>query len=433
MVGVMGNLMNGANCSMVQLALTSPIVADLENRPPLDLSVVVDTSGSMDTDGKIDFVRDGLGMLIDGLKDGDRFALITYSNDAQVVMPMDDVIGNRAAMRTAVSGLIANGGTNIYSGLQSGYQEVLQDYDSSRQNRVILLSDGQATSGITDTQSIIDMSRGLNSDGVGLTTVGLGTGFNVELMRDLALQADGNFYFLEDSGAVEEVFTEELSYFTVPIAFDLKMAVQSGPYYAFGEAHGTSFWENDNNGGSLDVPSVFIAHRESASDVTDSGGRRGGGSALLLEFMPTVFKDDGSGATNALIATVDVEFREPGTNEIVTDTVEVNYPRPAWVTEDAGYWDGPSTPVVQKSFVMLNAFVGMRNAVEEFHQAPLESTEAVAGLEALILAMEDYNEEIGDEDITADIALIRDLIDLMIVQGTPPPVIIPVDDPWPSD
>jgi hypothetical protein len=60
MLGVLGNLMNGQNCTMLQLGLNSPIAADASERPPLNLAVVVDVSGSMNTDGKIDFVRAGL-------------------------------------------------------------------------------------------------------------------------------------------------------------------------------------------------------------------------------------------------------------------------------------------------------------------------------------------------------------------------------------
>src|SRR5688572_9668230 len=119
-----------------------------------------------------------------------------------------------------------------------------------------MLSDGQPTAGIVDSASILAMSRAHNSDGIGLTTIGLGTDFNAALMRDLALQADGNFYFLEDSAAVGEVFTEELSYFTVPVAFDLRLRLTAGAAYAFGRAYGSPFWANAAGGGELVIPSV---------------------------------------------------------------------------------------------------------------------------------------------------------------------------------
>lgn len=433
MLGVMGNLLTGANCTMLQLGLNSPIAADPTNRPPLSLSVVVDVSGSMQDGGKIDFVRDGLELLIDELVDGDKFSLVTYSDVAQVDFPMAEIINNRTELREMVRGLSAGGGTNLYEGLQLGYREVQANYESDRQNRVILLSDGQPTAGIVDTPSIIEMSRGFNSDGVGLTSIGLGTDFNIELMRDLALQADGNFYFLEDAGAVDEVFTEELSFFTVPIAFDLKLDVQAGELYTFGRAVGSPLWEDTDNGGRLDVPSVFIAHRQSADDVTDQGGRRGGGSALLLELMPRLTEDDGSGITDADVAVIDVEFREPGTNETVQDQVVVNFPQAPWITPEEGLFVSDDVSIVQKSFVMLNIFVGMEGAIAAFHEDG-DATTAIARMDRLIAAVEDYNEEVQDTDMDYDLELLNQLRSVLIANGIAEPVNPEIpENPWPAD
>lgn len=82
---------------------------------------------------------------------------------------------------------------------------------------------------------------------------------------------------------------------------------------------------------------------------------------------------------------------------------------------------------------MLNAFVGMRNAADEFHQDPASAGDSISELRALLAAMEDYNEEIEDEDITADIELIAELIRVMLSQGAPDPDIVDVEDPWPCD
>jgi Ca-activated chloride channel family protein len=439
MLAVMGNLLDGSNCTMLQLGLNSPIAADADNRPPLSLAVVVDTSGSMAQESKIDFVRNGLGIMIDGLKDEDRFSLVTYDSEAVTVVPMTDVSGNRVMLRDAVLSLVADGSTNLFDGLDQGYREVYANYDSARQNRVILLSDGNPTVGITDAPSIIEMSRDFNSQGVGLTSIGLGTDFNVALMRDLALQADGNYYFLENAGAVSEVFDEELSFFTVPIAFDLSLSVTAGADYEFGRAVGSPLWENDNNGGHLEVPSVFIAHRESADDVTEDGGRRGGGSALLIELMPRLLEADDPEATEAEVATVEVSFREPGSEELVSDTLFVNYPHAAWELLETGYFANINTQstdvsVVQKSFVMLNLYAGIEGAVSSFHENGLDPTQSIADLEALLAAVRDYNEEVQDTDIDYDIALVEQLISVMVQNNVPEPTDVQIpEDPWPSD
>lgn len=432
MLAVMGNLMNGNNCTMLQLGLNSPIVADPENRPPLNLTVVVDVSGSMATENKIEFVRDGLELLIDGMRDGDKFGLVTYSDAAEVRFAMDAVELNRAAVRTQVEQLVADGATNLYDGLELGYQEAQNNYEVARQNRVIVLSDGEPTSGITDSASILEMSKAYNSDGIGLTSIGLGTSFNAALMRDLSLQADGNFYFLEDSGAVSEVFTEELSYFTVPVALNLELTLTAGDAYDFGAAHGTPFWKDTDEGGSLNVPSVFLAHRESADDITDDGGRRGGGSALLIELMPKAVDDDGSGVSQAEVATIDIAFDDPILGERVTDRVVVDYPHAPWELVPAGYFRSDDIAVVQKSFVMLNLYVGIEEACRSFHEFG-DTTENVSILRRLVAAVQDYNEEVEDADIEYDLELVEQLIDVIEQHGEPvaPPEI--PQDPWPAD
>ena len=436
MLGVMANVMDGEPMTMLQLGLNSPIVAaDLE-RPPLTLAVVIDVSGSMRSDGKIGFVRTGLRQMINELYDDDQVALIAYESDVRVLAPMQTLADNRNALQNIVNDLAADGGTNLYAGLERGYQEVFAHYDSGRQNRVILLSDGEPTAGITDADSILELSRRYNSDGVGLTTVGLGSAFNYQLMRGLAEQGDGNFYFVEDAGAVEEVFTEELSYFTFPIAFDLHLQLQAGQDFTFGRAYGSSFWTDTPTGGELDVPSVFLAHRESHDDVhenPDGGdGRRGGGSALLVQLIPR--EDDGSDPESAQVATVDVSFREPGSDEIVEDSVRVNYPEAPWLMRPQGFFENTT---VEKSFVMLNIFQALARACDLVHQdhAP---DRAVGLLTRVIAAVADYeltaNNGEGDVDMQFDIELMVQLRDVILGQGGQEPDNLDVpEDPWPAN
>lgn len=436
MLAVLSNLINGNNCTMVQLGLNSPLVADPANRPPLDLTVVVDVSGSMDEDGKITFVRQGLDILVDAMRDEDRLALVTYSNGADVAMPLTSVSLNRRRMRDAVARLDAGGGTNLYDGLRAGYELALAGYDSGRQTRVILLSDGQPTVGITSVDSILAMSGSYNRQGIGITSIGLGTSFDIDLMRGIAEQGDGNFYFLENSGAVEEVFEEEISYFTVPVAYDLVLELAEGSDYEIGAVHGSRMWAATSEGGRLEIPSVFLAHRVSHDDVHEGGGRRGGGSALMIELMPKLDGDDGSGLSRGDVGTATLRFREPGTDRIVTQIVPIEYPFAPWILLDRGHFDAPGdrTDIIQKSFVMLNIFVAMKMATQAFYQRG-DAVSEIEIIENLIVAVEDYNEEIGDVDMEYDLALLRQLVQVLLDNGAVPlpPEWEPPADPWPAD
>lgn len=431
MLGVMGNLINGNNCTLLQLGLNSPLVARPDQRPPLNLVVVVDVSGSMSADGKIDFVRQGLSQMVNELNDDDQLALVAYSTAAELRAPLQPLRGRRNELQRLIVDLRPGGSTNIYAGLEEGYREALRHYDSGRQNRLIMLSDGQATAGRTDDASILELSRLYNSEGVGLTTVGLGTDFNLRLMRGLAEQGDGNFYFVEHAAAVEEVFTEELSYFTVPVAFDLELTMREGSDYRYLRAYGSSLWEDTAEGGRLQVPSVFLAHRVRHDDVGPGNGRRGGGSALLVELMPDVAEQREPGESR--VATVDVRFREPGTDRIVEQTVHVTYPELAGVLRPAGFFDNP---IVTKSFVMLNIYVALEMSVEAFHRGNPEF--AVGLLQRLIAAVADYEDSAnggeGDVDMQLDIELMQQLINVMLAQGATEPEEPDIpEDPWPAD
>jgi Ca-activated chloride channel family protein len=294
---------------------------------------------------------------------------------------------------------------------------------------VILLSDGNPTAGVIATDSILSDSRAYNSDGIGLTTVGLGADFNIALMRGLAQQADGNFYFLEDAGAVGEVFEEELSFFVVPVAFDLSLTVEAGPDYDFGRALGTPFWSNSARGGRLDVPSVFLAHRDSDQDVTKDDGRRGGGSSLLVELMP---RAESSGEEDPLVATLELSFRDPESNELVEDQVVVSYPHPAQVLEERGYFDAAKLASIQKSFVMLNIFVGIERVVIDYH-SNRAGARTLSELDTLIAAVADYNDEVGDKDIELDLELLDRLRQNLVRAGIVDALDGVPRDPWPAD
>jgi Ca-activated chloride channel family protein len=432
-LAAMTGLFDDTPYSMLHLGLNTPVSIDPDTRPPMSLAVVIDVSGSMASAGKIDFVRTGLATLIDALNDDDELALISYSGVATVLSEMAPVGGRRAALHAEAESLVADGWTNLYAGLESGYQQVLAHYDLERQNRVILLSDGMPTAGIIDEDEIFAMSAGYNSEGLGLTTVGLGTEFNPGLMRGLAEQGHGNHYFIEDAASIDEVFSEELSYFVVPVAFDVRLEVQEGTHYVFGQAFGSSFWENTSGGGLVEVPSVFLAHRISDDDTTgggSGGGRRGGGSALLVRLVPK--ESAPPPEEDAVVATVDVSFREPGSDVVIDEHVVVTHPSFAGGLPAAGYFDSPTVADTHKTLVMLELYRAIYFACSTFHAG--HGTDGLRALARVRAAVVDYNEEIEDVDMQYDLELIDRLRDVMLANGVAPPdsVDIPAD-PWPAD
>ncbi len=111
---------------------------------------------------------------------------------------MTDVALNHVQLRSVVSSLATDGSTNSLAGLNVGCEIVHRECDSGRQIRVVVLGDGEPTVGNASEERILAMSREDNVDGIGLTTIGLGSDFRYSLMSNLARIGDGNLYCAEN-------------------------------------------------------------------------------------------------------------------------------------------------------------------------------------------------------------------------------------------
>ena len=262
---------------------------------------------------------------------------------------------------------------------------------NDKQNRVIFLSDGLATAGNTSQDAIIEMATSYIASGIGLTTIGVGTSFDVNLMRGLAERGAGNFYFIEDASAATEVFTEELDVFMSPIALDLQITANVASGWQMREVVGTKLWQAGTSNGSMQVPAVFFASRTSQ---TGEVGRRGGGSMIFIRLDPTA-------AATGKVTDLRLTYRLPGSNEVITHDVTLDYnqdPRSELADPHLSF------PEMAERYAMYNMFLGFRVATTQAAEgdyncalAALSTTRNNAGL---------WNSTHGnDPDITADIAL----------------------------
>jgi len=379
--------LTGAHQATLQLAIHSTVDPTTYTRLPMRLVLVVDHSGSMASDGRLTKVKAGLHALIDHLRDEDRLAIVEFDDRVDVDADFGEQL-DRPAMHAIVDRMTPRGSTNIYGGLERGFQLLGDAPGPSRQHRVILLSDGLATAGDTSREHIHQMARSYVQRGVGLTTIGVGDEFDVGLMRGLAEQGAGNFYFLEDPTAASEVFTEELDYFMQPIALDLRLEATAGAGYRFGEIAGSRLWAAEAKRGSMEVPAVFVASRTSQGG---GQGRRGGGSMLFIHLAPLE-------GLPGKVADLTLSYRVPGSLDRISQTVALDYGRDPRTTPDTPYL---SVPEMAERFAMYNTYLGLRAATRATDlgcaRAVLRATRAGA------LAWNQHHE---DPDIAADVALI---------------------------
>ena len=433
MLGVMANMLNGADCTMLMLGLNARLRPAQLARRPLNLVVSIDVSGSMRDEGKWDFAAQGLLLLLEALHPGDILTLVTYSSSARVIaegVPASDA----ADLAETIGRLSPGGGTNLHDGLDLAFDMARRYASGDTENRVILLSDGEPTVGITDNPSIFAMAREYVEEGIGLTTVGLGQGFDPALMRGLAEIGGGNHYFLENVQSVEEVFVEEIEYFVSPIATNLRIELQAGEAYGLREVFGTSMQEVNGDTAVIRYPNVTVAHRRSHDD--QERGRRGGGGALMVELTPHRGWRDLNGIDISEVTSMRLFYTPAGEVLGVESELMVEYPFEPGELQDGGFFsvdrDDMGTSSVEKGFVMLNVFVGFRMAAERAARGDLDG--ALVVLDDLGAALTEWLGANNDLDISDDHRILLQFKDVLRDNGAMRPEDRPpVEEPWPRD
>jgi Ca-activated chloride channel family protein len=177
-------------------------------RPKLSVSLVVDTSGSM-SGHNITQARAAAKALIDQLAPSDELAIVAFSSEARVVLPVGPIGPRRSAAKRVVDGLEADGGTNLGGGLALGYQELGKTArDGVRV--ALVLSDGQATNGITDRDTLGAMSLEAFQSNIQTSALGVGTSYDGALMSRLAADGAGGYYYLPDPASIAPALAAEL-------------------------------------------------------------------------------------------------------------------------------------------------------------------------------------------------------------------------------
>ncbi|MCI0448653.1 MAG: VWA domain-containing protein [Chlorobi bacterium] len=185
-------------------------VGEDKERAPLNIGVVIDKSGSMADKNKLDYVKKAVDYVIDQLEADDYISIVTY-DDYVDVLQRSAVIRDKYDLRDKVSKLRAGGFTNLSGGMFEGYDQVNGSYMRGYVNRVLLLSDGLANRGVTDRFELSDIVRNKNrSDGITISTFGVGNDFNENLMADIADYGKGNYYYIRNSYDIPEIFASEL-------------------------------------------------------------------------------------------------------------------------------------------------------------------------------------------------------------------------------
>ena len=218
----------GKRLQLLRIGIQGYIVPD-RDRKDAKLTFVIDVSGSMNRENRLELVKKTLTLLVDQLRPTDEIGIVIYGSTAGVVLPHTRNV-NREHILAAIHSLSPGGATNAEEGLRLGYQLALQNFGSDYINRVILCSDGVANVGQTGPDAILTEIGNYVKAGILLTTVGFGMGnYNDILMEQLANKGNGSYAYVDTLKEAERVFVENLTGTLQVIAKDAKVQVEFNP------------------------------------------------------------------------------------------------------------------------------------------------------------------------------------------------------------
>jgi len=217
------------------ISVTAP-EPDVGRRMPVDVAMVMDTSGSMSGWHKIAYAKLAAQELVGSLRPGDRFSLVTFSDRARVLLPSQQV-GDRSNILSTIDRIQEGGGTNMYDGISTGLEQ-LRSGDEGYVRRLLLLSDGHANVGISDATSLSSLARQASVADVSTSTIGLGLDFNEDLLANMADAGGGSYHFVDQAPQLAAIFEEELYAMTRTVARDVTVRMDLPPGVSVVDTYG---------------------------------------------------------------------------------------------------------------------------------------------------------------------------------------------------
>lgn len=175
--------------------------ASAGSRLPLNLCLVVDRSTSMRDGYRMEQVKAAAHQIIDDLRDDDAFAVVAFSDRAEVVVP-SHLGGNKVQAKARISAIRPGGGTEIHQGLVAGMQELGRRRRLKAINHLILLTDGQTYG---DEQNCIALADDARRRGIGISAFGIGEDWNDKLLDEIASKSGGVSAYVDSAAQVRSL------------------------------------------------------------------------------------------------------------------------------------------------------------------------------------------------------------------------------------
>ncbi|MCP5072002.1 MAG: VWA domain-containing protein [Rhodobacteraceae bacterium] len=295
----------------------------VEDRPPLNLVFLIDTSGSMQDANKLPLLKQSFRLLLNELRPEDQVAIVTYAGSAGTVLEPTSA-ANRSEILASLNRLSAGGSTAGQAGLQQAYALAEQMAEDGDIGRVLLATDGDFNVGISDPEALKTFVEKKRETGTYLSVFGFGQGnYRDDMMQTLAQNGNGTAAYIDTLAEAQKVLVDQVSGALFPIANDVKIQVEFNPAliaeYRLIGYETRALNREDFNNDKVDAGEIGAGHAVTAIyEITPVGS-----PAIKndpLRYQTETVADTGTGELGFL----KLRYKKPGedTSKLITQPIQ---------------------------------------------------------------------------------------------------------------
>jgi Ca-activated chloride channel homolog len=198
-------------------------------RPPVNLVLLIDVSGSMNGPDRLDLVKTSFALMLDKLQPSDTVAIVTYAGYSGIALEPTSV-EHKDKILGVIQGLGAGGSTAGAAGLQTAYELAKQNFRKQGVNRILLATDGDFNVGVSSPGGVAEYVASQRSSGVFLSVLGFGMGnYQDSTMQAIAQNGNGVAAYIDSVSEARRVLADQLTSTMFTVAKDVKLQVEFNP------------------------------------------------------------------------------------------------------------------------------------------------------------------------------------------------------------
>jgi len=337
----------------VQIGFGTTIDEASFQRPPLNLCLVVDSSGSMgdlvderSRTSKLDAVKIAIDRLLGKLDGLDRVSIVTFTTRSSVIL--EGAAGNDAtAIKTALDPVEALGGTDLAAGMRRGYRVAVEQSAAIRSDRLLVFTDALLTAvGQGRVAAFIEVMQEYADENIGATIFGVGTDFGHEVAYDVSQVRGGNYFFLSDYDRIVSVFNEDFDFLVTPVAYDVELTASIPIAFDVEGVYGIAADEPLPRVLELTIPTLFLSSRQ-------------GGGAVLVRVRAGGLVDF---EQESLVAQLALSYTTPEGETIVYPPLEATLPAGLDPTAAESHFESDAS---RRAVLLLNTALVLKSACQD--------------------------------------------------------------------